>query len=145
VLSLYQPIMIITISAQTSIKEIQEAFTRRFPFLKLEFFIDANADGILTANEMIKDHDKTIGELSRTTLTSNVEVHGSHTITELEQSFKTNFGLIVQVFHNRNHTWIVSTTSDQLTLEILNARAEEVSKPLNNETMVDPSDRMELE
>jgi hypothetical protein len=39
----------------------------------------------------------------------------------------------------------VSTTSDRLSLEILNARAEEVSKPLNNETMVDPSDRMELE
>ncbi len=137
--------MIIKINAQTSIKQIQDAFTRRFPFLKLEFFIDANADGIFTANEMIKDHDKSIGELSKTTLTIAIEVHGSNTITELEQSFKTNFGLIVQVFHNRNHTWIVSTTSDQLTLEILNARAEEVSKPLNNETIVDPSDRMELE
>ena len=137
--------MIIKINAQTSIKQIQDAFTRRFPFLKLEFFIDANADGIFTANEMIKDHDKSIGELSKTTLTIAIEVHGSTTITELEQSFKTNFGLIVQVFHNRNHTWIVSTTSDQLTLEILNARAEEVSKPLNNETIVDPSDRMELE
>jgi hypothetical protein len=137
--------MIITISAQTSIKQIQEAFTIRFPFLKLEFFIDANADGIFTANEMIKDHDKTIGDLTKTALNSAVEIHGSHTITELEQSFKTNFGLIVQVFHNRNHTWIVSTTSDRLSLEILNARAEEVSKPLNNETMVDPSDRMELE
>lgn len=137
--------MIIKINAQTSIKQIQDAFTRRFPFLKLQFFIDANADGIFTANEMIKDHDKSIGELSKTTLTIAIEVHGSNTITELEQSFKTNFGLIVQVFHNRNHTWIVSTTSDQLTLEILNARAEEVSKPLNNETIVDPSDRMELE
>lgn len=137
--------MIIKINAQTSIKQIQDAFTRRFPFLKLEFFIDANADGIFTANEMIKDHDKSIGELSKTTLTIAIDVHGSNTITELEQSFKTNFGLIVQVFHNRNHTWIVSTTSDQLTLEILNARAEEVSKPLNNETIVDPSDRMELE
>ncbi len=137
--------MIITISAQTIIKEIQDAFTTRFPFLKLEFFIDANADGIFTAKEMIKDHDKTIGDLTKTALNSAVEIHGSHTITELEQSFKTNFGLIVQVFHNRKHTWIVSTTSDQLTLEILNARAEEVSKPLNNETIVDPSDRMELE
>lgn len=137
--------MIIKISAQTSIKQIQSAFTTRFPFLKLEFFIDSNSDQIFTANEMIKDHDKTIGELSKTVLNKAFEIHGSHTITELEQSFKSNFGLIVQVFHNRNHTWIMSTTSDQLTLEILNTRAEEVSKPLNKETMVDPSDRMELE
>lgn len=137
--------MIIKISAQTSIKQIQSAFTTRFPFLKLEFFIDSNSDQIFTANEMIKDHDKTIGELSKTVLNNEFEVHGSHTITELEQSFKTNFGLIVQVFHNRNHTWIMSTTSDQLTLEILNTRAEEVSKPLNKETMVDSSDRMDLE
>ena len=137
--------MIIKISAQTSIKQIQSAFTTRFPFLKLEFFIDSNSDQIFTANEMIKDHDKTIGELSKTVLNNEFEVYGSHTITELEQSFKTNFGLIVQVFHNRNHTWIMSTTSDQLTLEILNTRAEEVSKPLNKETMVDSSDRMDLE
>jgi hypothetical protein len=108
--------MIIKISAQTSIKQIQSAFTTRFPFLKLEFFIDSNSDQIFTANEMIKDHDKTIGELSKTVLNNAFEVHGSHTTTELEQSFKTNFGLIVQVFHNRNHTWIMSTTSDQLTL-----------------------------
>jgi len=145
VLSLYQHTMIITISAQTSIKQIQHAFTIRFPFLKLEFFIDSNSDQIFTANEMIKDYDKTIGELSKKALSSAVEIHGCYTINELEQSFKTNFGLIVQVFHNRNHTWIMSTTSDQLTLEILNKRAEEVSKPLNKEAMVDPSDRMELE
>jgi len=137
--------MIIKISAQTSIKQVQSAFTTRFPFLKLEFFIDSNSDQIFTVNEMIKDHDKTICELSKTVLNNAFEVHGSHTITELEQSFKTNFGLIVQVFHNRNHTWIMSTTSDQLTLEILNTRAEEVSKPLNKETMVDSSDRMDLE
>jgi hypothetical protein len=137
--------MIITLNTQTSIKQIQDTFAVRFPFLKIEFFIDANADGIFTANEMIKDHDKTISEISKIALSNEVEIHGNHTISELEQLFKTNFGLIAQVFHKRNHTWIVTTTSDKLTLETLNTKAEEVSKPLNEETMVDPSDRMELE
>lgn len=137
--------MIIKISTHTTIKQIQDAFAARFPFLKIEFFIDANADGIFTANEMIKDHDKTISEISKIALSNEVEIHGNHTISELEQLFKTNFGLIAQVFHKRNHTWIVTTTSDKLTLETLNTKAEEVSKPLNEETMVDPSDRMELE
>lgn len=137
--------MIIKISTHTTIKQIQDAFAARFPFLKIEFFIDANADGIFTANEMIKDHDKTISEISKIALSNEVEIHGNHTINELEQLFKTNFGLIAQVFHKRNHTWIVTTTSDKLTLETLNTKAEEVSKPLDEETMVDPSDRMELE
>lgn len=137
--------MIIVLNTQANIKQIQESFANRFPFLKIEFFIDANADGIFTANEMIKDHDKTIGEISKITLSNEVEIHGNHTISELEQLFKTNFGLIAQVFHKRNHTWIVTTTSDKLTLETLNTKAEEVSKPLNEETMVDPFDRMELE
>lgn len=137
--------MIIKISTHTTIKQIQDTFAARFPFLKIEFFIDANADGIFTANEMIKDHDKTISEISKIAISNEVEIHGNHTINELEQLFKTNFGLIAQVFHKRNHTWIVTTTSDKLTLETLNTKAEEVSKPLDEETMVDPSDRMELE
>lgn len=137
--------MIIKISTHTTIKQIQDTFAKRFPFLKIEFFIDANEDGIFTANEMIKDHDKTISEISKIALSNEVEIHGNQTISELELLFKTNFGLIAQVFHKRNHTWIVTTTSDKLTLETLNTKAEEVSKPLNEETMVDPSDRMELE
>ena len=90
--------MIIKISTHTTIKQIQDTFAKRFPFLKIEFFIDANEDGIFTANEMIKEHDKTISEISKIALSNEVEIHGNHTITELEQLFKTNFGLIAQVF-----------------------------------------------
>ena len=137
--------MIITLNTQTSIKQLQESFANRFPFLKIEFFIDANHDGINTANEMIKDHNLTLGSLSAQNINTNLEIHGTHTITELEQLFKNNFGVIAQVFYKRNNNWLVTSTSDKLTLNELNQKAEDHAKPVNEEGMVDAADRMELE
>ena len=138
--------MIIELNTQTSIKQIQESFTNRFPFLKIEFFIDANHDGINTANEMIKDHNLTLGGLATQNISTNLEIHGTQTITEMEQLFKNNFGVIAQVFYKRNNNWLVtSSTSDKLTLNELNQKAEEKAKPVSEEGMVDAADRMELE
>lgn len=138
--------MIIALNTQTSIKQVQESFANRFPFLKIEFFIDANHDGINTANEMIKDHDLTLGSLAAQNINTNLEIHGTHTITELEHLFKNNFGVIAQVFYKRNNNWLVtSSTSDKLTLNELNQKAEDHVKPVNEEGMVDAADRMELE
>jgi len=137
--------MIIELNTQTSIKQIQESFTNRFPFLKIEFFIDANHDGINTANEMIKDHNLTLGSLAAQNINTNLEIHGMQTINELEHLFKNNFGVIAQVFYKRNNNWLVTSTSDKLTLNELNQKAEDHAKPLNEEGMVDAADRMELE
>ena len=138
--------MIIELNTQTSIKQIQESFTNRFPFLKIEFFTDANHDGINTANEMIKDHNLTLGGLATQNISTNLEIHGTQTITEMEQLFKNNFGVIAQVFYKRNNNWLVtSSTSDKLTLNELNQKAEDHAKPVSEEGMVDAADRMELE
>lgn len=137
--------MIITLNTQTSIKQIQESFANRFPFLKIEFFIDANHDGINTANEMIKDHNLTLGGLATQNISTNLEIHGTQTITEMEQLFKNNFGVIAQVFYKRNNNWLVTSTSDKLTLNELNQKAEDHAKPVSEEGMVDAADRMELE
>jgi hypothetical protein len=137
--------MIIVLNTQTSIKQIQESFANRFPFLKIEFFIDANHDGINTANEMIKDHNLTLGSLAAQNINTNLEIHGMQTINELEHLFKNNFGVIAQVFYKRNNNWLLTSTSDKLTLNELNKKAEEHAKPITGESMVDAADRMELE
>ncbi len=137
--------MMITLNTQTSIKQIQESFANRFPFLKIEFFIDANNDSINTANEMIKDPNLTLGSLAKQNINTNIEIHGTHTINELEQLFKNSFGVIAQVFYKRNNNWLVTSTSDKLTLNELNQKAEDNAKPINEEGMVDAADRMELE
>jgi hypothetical protein len=137
--------MIITINTQTTIKQILENFANRFPFLKIEFFIDANKDGINTANEMIKDHNLTLGSLANQNINTKLEIHGTFTIDELEHLFKNNFGVIAQVFYKRNNNWLVTSTSDKLTLNELNQKAEDHVKPVNEEGMVDAADRMELE
>jgi hypothetical protein len=137
--------MHITIKSSTTIQEIQDAFAKRFPWLKIEFFVNSQNNQVLTADEMIKNHAQAIGELAKLNSDDGIELHGTTTVNQLELAFKDSFGLVAQVFHKRGHAWIITTTSDTLTLDTLNARAAEDSKPLPKEEVPDAADHMDVE
>lgn len=137
--------MHIIIKSATTIQEIQDAFAKRFPWLKIEFFINNHNSKVLTADEMIKNPTQAIGELAKQSINDDIELHGITTVNELEQAFKRRFGLTAQVFHKRGHAWIITTTSDSLTLDALNARALADAKPLPIEEIADAVDHMDLE
>ena len=137
--------MHITIKSSTTIQEIQDAFAKRFPWLKIEFFVNSHNNRALTAAEMIKNHAQAIGELVKLSSDDGIELHGTTTVSEVEVAFKDSFGLVAQVFHKRGHAWIITTTSDSLTLDALNARALEDAKPLPKEEIADSADHMDVE
>lgn len=135
--------MQLTITHFTTLQQVQDAFHKRFPYLKIEFFNDANRDGVNTANERITDHSLTFGSLTQKT--GSVEIHGTDAVAEVESKFQKTFGVIAQVFYKRGENWLISTTSDKLTLDELNQRAQDAATPLPGETPVDAADRLELE
>ncbi|MFN4083185.1 MAG: hypothetical protein ACK4K9_06090 [Bacteroidia bacterium] len=137
--------MIIPVNKNSTLKEISEAFKNRYSHLKIEFFIDKNHDGNSTADEMIKNQNLPFSNLAKTTQEFEFEIHGNQTISELESYFKIHFGIVVQVFHKRGNNWIMSTTTDKLTLNQLNDKAIEDNMPLNEEKPIDAADRLELE
>lgn len=137
--------MHITIKSSTTIQEIQDAFAKHFPWLKIEFFMNSLNNHTLTADEMIKNHSKAIGELAKLSSDDGMELSGTTTVNQLELNFKDSFGLVAQVFHKRGHAWIITTTSDTLTLDALNARAAEDAKPLPKEEVADAADHMDVE
>jgi hypothetical protein len=132
-----------TITHFTTLQQVQDAFHKRFPLLKLEFFIDINHDGKNTANERITDHTLTFGSLTQKT--GSLEIHGNDTVAQVEEKFINTFAVIAQVFHKRGENWLISTTSDKLTLDELNIRAQDASAPLQGEAPIDAVDRLELE
>jgi hypothetical protein len=137
--------MIISVNKNSTLKDITEVFHNRYPYLKLEFFVDKNHDGHTTADEMLKNQKTQIGNFLKSDEDFEFEINGNKPIKTFETFFNKKFGLMVQVFFKRGNTWIMSTTSDKLTLNELNARAEEDNKPLQTEGPIDAADRMELE
>lgn len=137
--------MIIRINKDSKISQIQKEFSTRFPNLKIEFFKDKNKDGQLTANEMIKDPDTRIGAIREMGHDGMYEIDGLMTVAELEKNFLDIFGVYVQVFRKSGSAWLMTTTTDHLTLAEQNHIAAEQAKEIPSEGPVDAADRADLE
>ncbi|MFN9518780.1 MAG: hypothetical protein ACK574_03505 [Bacteroidota bacterium] len=127
----------------TTLRRVRDAFNARFPFLKLEFFVDANKDGQYTAPEKLTNHALTFESLSGKT--GLMELHDTDTAGNVEQKFTSTFGVAVQVFYKRGANWLLTTTSDKLSLYELNNRSLEYDKPIQHDVPANAADRMELE
>jgi hypothetical protein len=112
------------INQTKSISEIQKEFSGIFPFLKLEFFKKShNTFGGNSSKEIIGtiDHVK-IKE------TGEIFITESMTVNELEQRFKTQFDLNIQVFRKHGKTWIETTVTDNWTLHKQNEQGKVLSE-----------------
>lgn len=137
--------MILRINKNTKIKEIQHEFSKRFPNLKIEFFKDKNKDGQLTANEMIRDAEVNIGSIREMGHDGIYEIDGLVTVAELEKNFYDIFGVYVQVFRKSGNTWLMTTTTDHLTLSEQNHLSAQQSEEIPAEKPFDAADRNDLE
>jgi len=137
--------MIINIDSKTTLKQITDAFKNRFPYLKIEFFIDSNHDNKDSNNERIKNQDLSLAQITNYNNEINFSINGKETIKLVEEHFKNTFGVMIQVFYKRSNTWIMSTTSDNITLDALNAKSMREAENLKNEPPTDAADRMDLE
>jgi hypothetical protein len=112
------------INQHKTITEIQQEFSGLFPFLKIEFFKNAhNTFGGNSNKEIVKSNEalkiKSGGEIQ---ITENMSVN------ELEQQFKSRFGLNIQVFRKHGKTWIETTVTDNWTLVKQNEEGRTLSE-----------------
>ncbi len=112
------------IEEQLTVGEIQQAFRSRYPYLKINFFSKAydrdeqyRAEDMYESNELIKD-------LRKADTHGTLIIKGSMKISDLEDQFLNTFGLSVQVFRKSGDSWLLTTTSDNWTLEDLNEKGE---------------------
>jgi len=137
--------MEIRITGTTTLAEIRDEFAQRFPNLKIEFFSDKNRDGILTADERVKNHTTLVGEIQENNRNGILQFEGLTTVAELEKHFYDIFGLYVQVFRKSGSGWLVTTTTDYMTLAEQNNLAGQMSSTVEPTETPDAEDRQELE
>lgn len=122
--------MKITINDNRKIFAVQEAFTKSFPYLKLEFFAKPHKPGGASSKKLIKHHDKTLGDCRTIHKTGTINITANMTVGELEQHFADVFGLGVQVFRKSGKLWLETTVTDNWTLERQNKEGESLSNYL---------------
>jgi hypothetical protein len=136
--------MKINIEASSTIAEVQQAFHKHFPFLKIEFYRDGHQQGEGSLKDNTLDSHEVLGEVYPHFKSGVLQLSEDMKVSELENSFSNDFNASVQVFHQSGNIWLQTTRTDHLTLAAQNDSAKD--KGLRNvEPMVDPMDRSELE
>lgn len=121
--------MKIIIKDTSSIKEIQQAFSEVYPFLRIEFFKTRHIPGkLFSKKDRIAPSEKT-GWLNKFQKEAGVQIDAARTVTELEKEFMDILGLYVQVLRRSGSSWIQTSLTDDWSLGRQNREAELLSMP----------------
>lgn len=117
--------MLLVISKERTIRDVQMDFSGQFPFLKLEFYKRDNADPALP----VKKHLPHSIALKQAGLKESgvLEIQNETTVVALEKKFFSDFGLDVQVLRKSGMLWLETTVTDKWTLEKQNEHGREIS------------------
>ncbi len=112
------------ISGERRLAELQADFSRRFPFLKLEFYGRAHRPGEGTAEQLRLAPQLTVAAVQQQPRAGWVALDGNLPTGYFEQSLQEQFGLNVQVFRQSFGRWLQTWATDVWTLEEQNRRGE---------------------
>ncbi len=110
------------ISDHKTLKAVQAEFSEKFPFLKIEFYKDAHAEGMGSPDRALLDTDKTIAEVRSVHAEGELSIDGHKLVKNLEKEFLEKYGLNVQVFRKSGDLWLQTTSTDDWSLADQNRR-----------------------
>ena len=116
--------MKINISDSLTIKEIQDKFSNKYPYLKLEFFSKSHRIHAGSRKENMISTDTKIKDCRSQHHIGSLDIYPKTTVAQLEKQFQEIFGLFIQVFRKSGDVWIETTVTDDWTLEKQNSEAE---------------------
>lgn len=124
--------MIIEIGNSTTVAEVRDAVTAKFPFLKIEFFRTAHGDGEMSK---IKDQlapDTVLDQFRQSTSNGCLILTSTMRVSDVERAFEEHFGLHAQVFRKQGGAWIMTGITDTWTLEQQNREGQALSVPVED-------------
>ena len=86
------------ISDEKKLRNIQAEFSKKFPYLKLEFYKNAHESGEGSPEKEHLDLDQTVGEVRSVHNKGDLSIDGHLKVKTLENNFAEQYGLFVQVF-----------------------------------------------
>ena len=112
--------MHIEINDNTSLREIQEVFSRFYPYLKIVFY-SKHHKKYEPSDEMDEiDPNVLVDDIKTTHVSGVLEILPSYKVSEVEKEFQQRFGLSVQIFRKEKNDWKQTNRTDDFTLKELN-------------------------
>lgn len=132
--------MEIIIHDSYKIREIQDEFSKHFPYLKLEFF--EFAPGIRKAfskNNLITDTEKRLADTRHLHLSGTISINGHQKTGTLKKHLADNFGLYAGIFRKSGNTWVQLTDEeeDRHTLSEQNKKGMQAEEAITTQAAVD--------
>lgn len=129
--------MELVINEKKTVGEIQKAFNKRFPFLKISFFKEPHAAGEASPLSEMHHADELIKNIRHKDKNGIISIDGDMQVNQLEMLFQEVFGLSVQIFRKSGENWLQTTTTDSWTLNQQNTKGKEMSAPVQSEEQED--------
>ncbi|MEZ5043015.1 MAG: hypothetical protein R2828_24175 [Saprospiraceae bacterium] len=104
------------ITDEKKIIDIQQAFSEKFPNLKLEFYASPHRAGAGSSPEELLSPEAKIGAIRKVHQSGDLSINGHLKVKTLEKLFFDQYGLSVQVFRKSGDIWLQTTSTDEWTL-----------------------------
>lgn len=121
--------MKLTVNSELQLKDIQAAFNKSYPYLKLEFFKNKHGEGQPSSVADMLDRNLYLHECS-SVAEAVFDIHADIQVKDLEKAFQEKLGLPAQVFRLSGKVWIETSKTDEWTLAQQHAKGEEMDKDL---------------
>lgn len=113
------------ISGTRTIKELQQDFNKRYPYLKLEFYKTKVMDQSVKTREQLPH--STLLKMMGVRKDGVLTIPKGMTVEELEDQFLRQFGLLAQVSRRSGNIWLETTMTDNWSLEKQNEYGREIT------------------
>ena len=122
--------MKVHIDDSKTIKEIQDEFISVFKYIKIEFFTKAHKTGESSTKKDLIEHSKKIGEIRTNHQEGDLVITKDMHVSDVENAFEEKFGIHAQIFRKQNNVWLLTTSTDDWTLEKQIETAEFMDTPV---------------
>lgn len=109
--------MLLHISDSKTVEDLQDHFNKCFPYLKIEFYREADNHLKACDKSNLVSPYTFIGEIRKNPYSGTLDIKSWDKTSKVKQEFKDIFGLTIQVFRLHKGEWIPTTYSDELTLK----------------------------
>jgi hypothetical protein len=120
--------MQLRIDEYSTIADLQQQFNSRFPYLKLYFTNKVISPGTPQVKKTMLPAETRMQQLTTHALPMDIAIDGKMTVSALENFFEEEAGLHAQVFRSSGSLWLITTATDQWSLDKQNSEGEELSR-----------------
>ena len=104
--------------------EVKREFSKKFPYLKLEFYAKHHEEGEGSEAKLLIDDEHTIGFARATHQEGDLSIDEHLKVGIFERMFFEKYGLNAQVFRKSGSIWLQTIKTDEWTLAEQNIRGE---------------------